>query len=126
MEGLVCSIQETRRHRESRIERRDAGIRAQGGVESEIQASNDLFHLLLYITSWPALDRVINAGPNEDHLSGRLRQNVERGSTVPQNELSETLSFLLSGCVGHRIGRGVGRTGHSSCPWKGMEMRRRC
>ena len=42
-----------------------------GLLEGEqVQASTDLYHLLLHSTSGPALDRVVNAGQQKDSVLG--------------------------------------------------------
>ena len=45
------------------VERLSTAETTAGLLESgQVQASNDLYHLLLHSTSGPALDRVVNAG----------------------------------------------------------------
>ena len=49
-----------------RVERLSTAETNAGLVEAEqVQASTDLYHLLLHSTSGPALDRVVNAGSAE-------------------------------------------------------------
>ena len=65
-----------------RVERLPTAENNPGLIDDEqVQASSDLYHLLLHSTSGPALDRVVNAGSAEGlrlkcttHTSGRGQQ----------------------------------------------------
>ena len=83
-----------------RVERRSTAETNAGLLEGEqVQASTDLYHLLLHSTSGPALDRVVNAGSAEGLRAWQLL--VERYDPTHQVENSratlEPLQFDFSG-----------------------------